>query len=188
MAKVKDKVPAGTTFKFKSGVRVPAGIKPDDVANELERIRRANGGVKPEDVIAAASAEDSPIHGAFNWDDTTAAHEFRLDQARKLIRSVVVVYPDTTPRRMYVHVQRPDEGDESEGVSGVYQPMRMVVQNADMFEMARAQLQGKLESARHSVRELMDAAKENGVPEYRVKNVSIVRHHLDEAVVANQSV
>lgn len=188
MAKAKDKLPEGTTFKFRSGCRVPAGVKPDTVAAELERIRRANGGVKPEDVIEAASDGNSPIHNVFDWDDSTAAHEYRLIQARQLIRAVVVIYPDTTPRKMYVHVNRPADDEENDGVSGVYQPMRLVVQDADMFDMARAALQGKLESARNSVNELMDVASEFGASQPRIKSVEIVRHHLDAATVAAGSV
>lgn len=49
-----------------------------------------DGRVRPEDVVKAAESEDSPLHGFFDWDDAHAAHAYRIDQARTLIRSVKV--------------------------------------------------------------------------------------------------
>jgi len=71
---------------------------------ELEKIRTANGGfLTPEAVVSAAKDEDSPLHSYFTWDDTEAAHRWRLEQARKLIRlSVTIVKQDTQPVRAYV--------------------------------------------------------------------------------------
>lgn len=50
-----------------------------------------DGRLVPEAVIEAASSPSSPLHRFFTWDDTEAAHEFRKQQARKLIRVVRVV-------------------------------------------------------------------------------------------------
>lgn len=58
----------------------------------LEEISRRNGGVvRPQDVVREAASPSHELHGVFNWDDKTAAHEHRLEQARELIRSVRVV-------------------------------------------------------------------------------------------------
>lgn len=58
-----------------------------DIKAELERIRRAHGGIlRPADVVRAARPVNSPLHSRFDWDDTTAAHQWRLEQARHLIR------------------------------------------------------------------------------------------------------
>jgi hypothetical protein len=43
-------------------------------------------------VLADASSPDSPLHPEFEWDDEKAGKEYRLDQARQLIRSVIYVY------------------------------------------------------------------------------------------------
>jgi len=71
---------------------------------ELEKIRTANGGfLTPEAVVSVAKDEDNPLHPYFTWDDTEAAHKWRLEQARKLIRlSVTIVKQDTQPVRAYV--------------------------------------------------------------------------------------
>jgi hypothetical protein len=60
----------------------------------LEHIRSKHGGVlRPVDVVKAARAQTSPLHKYFTWDDGEAAHQFRLAQARQLIRACVTVIP-----------------------------------------------------------------------------------------------
>lgn len=50
-----------------------------------------DGRLVPEAVVEAAASPTSPLHRYFTWDDTEAAHEYRKQQARKLIRVVRVV-------------------------------------------------------------------------------------------------
>lgn len=62
------------------------------VRDELERIRKHNNGLlRPEDVVEAAKLKSSPLHDKFDWDDGTAAHNWRLEQARRIIRVFVQV-------------------------------------------------------------------------------------------------
>lgn len=61
----------------------------------------------PQAVVAAARDEGSPLHKYFLWDDIRAAHAYRLDQARRLIRSVVVEVEDVQVRAVY-HVPDSD--------------------------------------------------------------------------------
>ena len=70
-----------------------------DVRQELEAIRAKNpeGLLLPADVVAEATMPDHPLHSRFNWDDTEAAHQYRLWQARELIQMVVHI---TTPKRV----------------------------------------------------------------------------------------
>jgi hypothetical protein len=58
-------------------------------------IREEHGRLTPHLVLEAATAEDHPLHGRFEWDDSAAAHKYRLNQARELIRVVKEKYIDT---------------------------------------------------------------------------------------------
>lgn len=58
--------------------------KKDIVLETLQGLVK-NGQIKPEDVVEVARDENSPIHNNFEWDDTKAAQEHRLWQARQLI-------------------------------------------------------------------------------------------------------
>lgn len=50
-----------------------------------------NGFINAEIVAAAAEDSSSSLHDAFEWDDDVAAHQYRLTQARKILRSLRVV-------------------------------------------------------------------------------------------------
>jgi hypothetical protein len=69
-------------------------IKDESTAQEageaLAQIERRYGSIKPETVIKEAGKPRNPLHKFFEWDDTKAAHEHRLWQARSLIKSVHV--------------------------------------------------------------------------------------------------
>lgn len=56
----------------------------------LKQLEKEDGRLTPEDVVKAAEDEDSPLHGCFTWDNDAAAHQFRLVEARRLIRTVKV--------------------------------------------------------------------------------------------------
>lgn len=63
----------------------------EDIITELTRLAEANEGrLTPDNVVDAAQDEASPLHKCFEWDDDAAAHMFRVEQARHLIRSVRV--------------------------------------------------------------------------------------------------
>ena len=76
------------------------------VSTELKRIAAENGGVlRREDVVREAEAKASPLHSYFEWDDTEAAHKWRLEQAGQLIRVTVEYISDgemTVPFRTFV--------------------------------------------------------------------------------------
>lgn len=59
------------------------------VIEELRRIETENGRLLPADIVKAAKSPTSILHGHFEWNDGEAAHKYRLDQARDLIRVCV---------------------------------------------------------------------------------------------------
>jgi len=72
---------------------------------ELEIIRNRSGGVlKPESVVEFARNPKTALNSWFNWDDTEAAKEYRLWQARQVIRVCVTVQEseEISPLRTYV--------------------------------------------------------------------------------------
>lgn len=81
------------------------------IRSELEQIRRSHGGLlRAEDVVKFARNKRTALHSEFEWDDAKASAEYRLDQARRVIRVTVDVLPsphsDQEPVRAYVSVVR----------------------------------------------------------------------------------
>lgn len=100
-------------FEFSESSRFQSGAAKDAkaVGEHLELLRQqSKGELTPEDVLADAKHDNSPLHSFFEWDDTAAAHQHRLAQARGLIRSVVAIYVDEEKQKpavrakAYVHI------------------------------------------------------------------------------------
>lgn len=74
-------------------------IPPEVAAAELERIgsQNPNGAIKPADVVAAARDPRNVLHTQFNWDDSDAAEQYRISQARKLISSIQIRWVKLQP-------------------------------------------------------------------------------------------
>lgn len=101
-------------YEFSEGARFQAGVKADPkaVGEHLELLRiQFKGELTPKDVLDDARHDNSPLHPFFEWSDTAAAEQYRLQQARGLIKSVVAIYvsDDKPAQRMkaYVHIAEP---------------------------------------------------------------------------------
>lgn len=59
----------------------------DSIRDELIYLCKKNGGVlNPHQVVNFAQQEWTHLHSQFEWDDSKAAFEYRLEQARGIIR------------------------------------------------------------------------------------------------------
>lgn len=74
-------------------------------AIELEQLGR-NGRIDPDNVVEFARNPETALHSRFDWDDSSAAHQHRLWQARQVIRVYVKTMPVgdnlNRPTRVYV--------------------------------------------------------------------------------------
>lgn len=57
-----------------------------EVIDAIKSLEKSSGELLPEDVVKSARDPESPLHAYFEWDDTEAAHKYRMSQARGLIR------------------------------------------------------------------------------------------------------
>lgn len=89
----------------------------NDTARELERIQINNHGLlRAVDVVREAADPASPIHDRFTWDDTEAGHQWRLQQARQLIRYVVgQIVANNQPREFRVYVSLMQDRTQQDG-------------------------------------------------------------------------
>lgn len=101
-------------YEFSDGFRPQAGAEgdPNEVGKHIDFLReQAKGELQPVDVVNDARNPNSPLHSFFEWDDTKAAQEHRLAQARVLIRAVVAIYVDderpATRVKAFVHIAEP---------------------------------------------------------------------------------
>lgn len=132
----------------------------DEVNAEIARLHAVNDGLRPSEVVDAAKAKDSPLHDSFEWDNRKAGHEYRLIQARHLIRVAVIEAPGAAKPEPYVHVPASDaEAVAAESREGVYRPLSVVVQDNAWFGRALEAARASYISALRRMEELQRAAE-----------------------------
>lgn len=66
----------------------------------IEMIEARDGFCSKQALLDESRPEDSPTHGAFEWDDTKAAEQFRLAQAGRIINNICVkIISDDAPKQ-----------------------------------------------------------------------------------------
>ena len=112
--------------------------KTDKIKEELEAIAEGNRGIlRGIDVIRFAQEnEESTLNSRFQWDDSKAAHQYRLQQARQLIRLHVTVVSDDSPEvKVWVSLSG-DRVQEDGGYRRVESVMSNDVQRAALVREA----------------------------------------------------
>ena len=117
-----------------------------EIVQQLTNIHQRDGGLTPPVVVAEARPEEAPLHSCFEWDDPIAGEQYRLMQARTLIRTVRIEI-EGQPCNMFVHTVTEDN-------QPVYRLVTEVVKNPDMFARAIAELSAKLHAIARSIDEL----------------------------------
>jgi len=92
-------------------------IKNPRVIATIKSLRDRRGLILPSSVVEAARSSRSPLHKYFDWNDNKAAHEWRLQQARYLIRQCVEVIElvKDKPQDIHVFVSLPSERNKKGG-------------------------------------------------------------------------
>lgn len=107
---------------------------------ELEALRRASGGMlKPTDVVKFAKSPKTALHKFFEWDDSKAAKEHRLAQARSLITEYVITVEDVDfPVRALVSL--PSDRAHGRGYRSIQDVMESAAMRAEYLNEALAAL------------------------------------------------
>ncbi len=124
-----------TKYSFVSGSRLKAS-KANVAGRELDRLTKVNGGLTAENVVGSARARASPLHSFFEWKDSVAAQRYRLEQARHLMRCVVVLYDDMPlktdePIRAFIAFAKHPESLRDDGR---YVAMHQILTDAELRE------------------------------------------------------
>ncbi len=143
-------------YQFKSG-NTYRGANAQAVGEELERIRNANcGKLETGEVVRWAADPTSPLHSCFTWDNERAAQAYRLDEARSLIRMVVVIRDETGPPEpafWNVSVNTTVDGPDGKG-ERYYQASHVLETSPVEFAAALQGMLRELSSAQNGLAQL----------------------------------
>lgn len=122
---------------------------------ELQAIAKQHGGIlRAEDVVAFARDSSTALHSRFEWNNGKAAHEWRLHQARNLIRVSVTMLPNVeTPYRAFVSLV-PDRSEDGGG----YRRTVDVLDNQSSRQQLLSQALDELERMQEKYSQLTELA------------------------------
>jgi hypothetical protein len=151
-----------------------------EIYQELKRISNRDDGIKPRVVVDEARPPDSVLHPEFEWDDRVAGEEYRVVQARNLIRAVHIIDSGEDRGSAFVHVSREGDSDEGVGASLVYLPVQEVVARKDYFESAVEELAAKLAQISKALEDLKRMASQQ-FKTGRKRKLSKTLQHVENA-------
>lgn len=130
-------------YQWKTQASGVIGLDAQACGEALEAVQ-ATGPLTPPRVVEIARPDTSPLHHAFEWDDEKAAQAHREEQARYLLRSIVIVregQEDTRPIRAFVHVSDADaEGKPQSVYTDITTALRNPVLRAQVLRKAESEL------------------------------------------------
>lgn len=146
------------TIRWKQGSQFKCAA---DLAHEqIEVIRKKNGGsVSAESVVTVAKAKRNPLHEDFEWDDAIAANEHRMQRARVMLASFVIVREELRtdrPQRVYEVVREPMVGKQR--IRHVYKTIEDIMKDTDLRAELLGRALGELVSIRNRYRDLQELA------------------------------
>lgn len=148
-----------------SWIRNISTVDPKVAGERLFKLtKQAQNKLTPHIVVEDARPPHSPLHAAFEWDDRIAGEEYRLYQARNLIRNLRVIVEQSatpeTPKRVFVHVALQEETGEKKGesVSRYYTPVVIAMQSPAIRDSILERALAELSAFRQKYSELKELA------------------------------
>lgn len=87
--------------------KIPSFAKNIDIdlaMEEMERIESLYGSLTPQNILDASRPKKALFHKLFQWDDTLAAENYRLQQARTILNNIeVTVVSDGSLKQINVY-------------------------------------------------------------------------------------
>ena len=137
-------------YEYKAN-RSVAGLKAQTVGEELERIREVKGELTPPAIVQESTPEEAVLHPVFEWNDATAAHEYRLHQARGIVNTVTVVHENAEGKEVnvpgFISVTTVED-EEYKHSNRQYLPVEEIVVNQELREQVLKNLRSRLKNLR----------------------------------------
>lgn len=126
--------------------------------NEVQKVFHKYNYVTPSKLVEVASVKTNGLHPFFNWDNKKAAHQYRLHQARNLIRVVTVQTKENGNKERLLHVPV-DITVKGESKEGKYKPVSVIIKTPSEFEAVFNELSLMIRGAKRKLNLLSSAAE-----------------------------
>ena len=136
-------------FRQNHGIKI-GNLTPQVVGDTLADIENRHGVIDPHTVVDESRPEDAPLHPVFEWCDEIAAEKWRVEQARRVVRSVEIIAKDPSSQTQiaYVNIQSQDG----------YVSAATVRSQPDLYQEALQAYRSRIEAASAQLAKLEDLA------------------------------
>jgi hypothetical protein len=147
-------------YQFREGVRMPVGITAQKVGESLESVKATLGALNTENIVTVATDKDNILHPLFEWDDSQAAHKYRLNQASQVVRAVCIkVVEELPPIRAYFNVSPVITGEIGQNLKREYQPVHLALSNPETKDQIFSQAKKDLDTYHNKYATLVNVAE-----------------------------
>jgi hypothetical protein len=124
---------------------------------ELEQIEKQNDGtIPPQKVVDFARDPSTALHSRFTWDDTKAAEQHRLWQARQVIRlHVTVIHNSVSAKKIKVRTYESCPSDRGANGAG-YRPIKSIINDSDKYQELLSHVLAQFSYMRDRYRQLSE--------------------------------
>ena len=133
----------------------------DRVQSAVCDIYKQHGEVKPQELVDTARPTSSPIHDAFEWDDSIAGEKYRLIQADTWIRNVTIIIEDKED--VFIDVSVED--------AQCQEPMAVNTKNVEEFNIAIEDVEISLAALDQAIVKLRKVAPDNTIDFRKIKRL-----------------
>lgn len=157
-------------YKFREGFPAPKTLDAERAYLELERIRQKHGALLSENIVKESKSKKAILHNVFEWNDSLAAHQYRLRQAGNLVRSVLEIKGEEE-RHLFANVI------VTEHERREYVPIQLLLERDDLLNDALRKAVSALNSARDWLNELEKLSPKKGLK----AKAGRAKKHLEKA-------
>lgn len=125
-------------FRENPGIEI-GKLTPQIVGETLAEIEERHGVIDPHTVVDESRPEDAPLHPVFEWCDEIAAEKWRVEQARRVVRSVEIVTEDHDQPTQIAYINVQSEGG--------YVSAARITSLPDLYEEAEQAYRSRLEAS-----------------------------------------
>ena len=123
------------TATWKSGFGMFNQADAQKVAQEIVSI---GDYATPSQIVEVGRNSDTELHKCFDWDDTVAAEKWRIEQARDIVRHLVIKEDQVPKDRPQVRYFFKPQGEAG------YKPTEVIIKQKDSYEALLAQAYAEL--------------------------------------------
>jgi tRNA A37 N6-isopentenylltransferase MiaA len=136
-------------FRQNHGIEI-GNLTPQVVGDTLADIENRHGVIDPHTLVDESRPEDAPLHPVFEWRDEIAAEKWRVEQARRVVRSVEIITEERNSPTQIAYVNLQSQGGYVSAATVRSQP--------DLYQEALQAYRSRIEAASAQLAKLEDLA------------------------------